>query len=301
MERFQQCVRPKHIIEAPASIFDKCDDLMEFYIMRRNYEKGGRCLKQALKEMVLIEVKDKYISNIMPRMVLLIAPNPAYHLTPEDDRTYASRFLVLGIKDDGTAFEVEWYDDEKYESILKYKKNGERAFKVFPGEQPKQQQHQFDEDEDPHVDLDGVSISPQDNETADDAIDCIKTVVWGKEMWMDALDQSYAQVGNKVLDYYYDHDGILKTELKDTHQLVEEFKQRRLYKNTREYENPMKVWSLWSDKRVYKSAVYDPSRPILSKGGDVFNLFTGWGVEPTEPQDPTNPCPHILRHFKEVL
>lgn len=256
-KRFDVFLRPEGRVvgESEGTIFNACDELLAT-IWPDTIPVSAKI--EALNQLVLIEVKDKYICNLLPRMVLLVCPNPD---------TYKAGFTILGIKDNGEFFTVPWIEDDDDEKIWRFHSLDERG----------------------------------DTDKTKNQLDVIKSFVWGKAMWMDALDKNFAQVGHHVLEHYYDHDGVLQTTTKEMHNLIKEFSHRRLYNLDGKFENPMKIWSLWSDKKTYKKAVYDPSRPILSEGGDVFNLFTGFGVEPTEPTDTENPCPHIMRHFKEVL
>ena len=262
-DRFEQVERPDPtlVLDCDRTVFDACDELM------RSINPGSD-----LTKMVMLEVRDKYVSNVMPRIVMLVCPdNSMPSLTLEN---------VIGIKDNGTVC-VALCD----EGNLQY--DG-------PAFTPLRQPNNTE------TDPEAAAAVVEERRKA---VSEILLNVWGKEMWMDALDTQFAQISKGVLEHYLDYEGIFQTDMKsECKHLMEEFKQRTLYTDMdRTAVNPMKVWSTWDDKKVYKKALYDPSRPVLDQGGDVFNLFTGWGVEPTAPRDPDNPCPHIMRHGFEVM
>ena len=259
--RFEHIIRPdrdRMIVDCDRTVFNVCDELM--------LNINSDC---DVSQLTMLEVRDKYVSNVMPRLVLLVCPD-----TSDPENTCEE---VIGIKDDGTVFNALCQ-----EISLTYE--GPK-FKPIRG---------------PHE----LGQSDEAKETMDARKTLVNEIlanVWGKDMWMHALDSQFAQVSG-VLQHYIDHDGIFRTETKKTIELMEAFKHRSLYTDMdRTTTNPMKVWSVWSDKKVYKKALYDPSRPVRDYGGDVFNLFTGWGVDPTAPKDPNNPCPHIMQHGLEVM
>jgi len=252
--------------ECDRTVFDACDELVHSIWPSLDVSK-----------MVVLEVRDKYVSNVMPRILLIACPDKDPLIPEAADQ-------VFGVKDDGTVFQA-FCDDGSLKSD---------GPKFAPLRKPAR-----------------LSMASGDEKERLEAVEAAKAKavgeilgnVWGKELWMDALDTQFAQIGKNVLEHYLDYNGIFQTEMKtECRHLLEEFKQRSLYTDMiRTSVNPMKVWSAWSDKKVYKKAIYDPSRPKLDEGGDVFNLFTGWGVEPTAPNDPSKPCPHIMRHLNEVM
>ncbi len=257
-DNFSAFTRPKYLQVGACenSVFHACDELLAT-IWPDTISTEAKTA--ALNQLTLIEVTDKYVSNLMPRMILLVCPSP-------DEN---AGFFTLGIKDDGEVFTAEWIGADDHDKRWRFHR---------------------------------LEISAADvNKQRAGCLNTIKESVWGHCMWMESLDKTFAQVGQHVLEHYTDHDDVLVVNKKETHHLKKEFAHRRLYNLDGSYTNPLQIWSLWSDKKTYKKAVYDPSRPILSEGGDVFNLFTGFGVTPTASEDPENPCPHIMRHFKEVL